>query len=577
MRFRGARRRIAVIAAASAVALGAVVAPSGTAAAARPPRPTTSTTTTTTTPSSTTTTTTAPSQPNGALVLYDTTGQWGWLGELDAMYTANLAGHFGRVVTHPVTQYTQGEMSSYAAVLYIGSTYGEPLPAAFTQDVVTLPTPVLWAGLNVWDLSNGYTPANTTATFTARYGWDAGNSLFDQSTVTEVDYKNQAFTRNALNNAPGSCGSCIVHPQVTDPSLVTAVANAKRSDGTTFPWAIRAANLTYIGEIPFSYVKETDRVLVYSDLLFDALAPSTPTRHRALVRLEDVSPKSDPAQLEQIAKDLHDRGVPFSVNVIPVYTDPNGYYNNGKPETIRLRDAPEFVNALKYMVSQGGVLNMEGYTHQYSNIANPYDGVSGDDFEFYRAQCSTTQSAPFNFESPCQNTDWVIMQGPLSQDSATWASGRISSGLQEMSRAGLPAPVSYIFPHYAASYVDYKAEVPMIPARYDRALYFGGTLSGGAIDYSHLIGQFFPYVTRDVYGAKVLPENLGDYEPVAVNNNPPRLPADIVHNAQLNLAVRDGWASFFYDPSEGPSALDQTIDGIKGLGYTFVSPSGLSS
>jgi hypothetical protein len=60
-----------------------------------------------------------------------------------------------------------------------------------------------------------------------------------------------------------------------------------------------------------------------------------------------------------------------------------------------------------------------------------------------------------------------------------------------------------------------------------------------------------------------------------VNNNPPRLPADIIHNAQVNLAVTQGVASFFYDPNEPLSNLQQIVTGIKALGYTFVSPTSL--
>lgn len=86
-----------------------------------------------------------------------------------------------------------------------------------------------------------------------------------------------------------------------------------------------------------------------------------------------------------------------------------------------------------------------------------------------------------------------------------------------------------------------------------------------------MIGQFFPYAVNDVYGMKVLPENIGNYEPVAVNNNPPRFPADIVENARRNLVVRDGFASFFYHPYYGTQALAQIVDGIKALGYTFVA------
>jgi hypothetical protein len=39
--------------------------------------------------------------------------------------------------------------------------------------------------------------------------------------------------------------------------------------------------------------------------------------------------------------------------------------------------------------------------------------------------------------------------------------------------------------------------------------------------------------------------------------------------------VRDGFASFFYDPSYGTTPLGQIITGIKKAGYTFVSPASL--
>lgn len=85
----------------------------------------------------------------------------------------------------------------------------------------------------------------------------------------------------------------------------------------------------------------------------------------------------------------------------------------------------------------------------------------------------------------------------------------------------------------------------------------------------------FPYVGGDVFGFKVLPENMGDYEPVPYNNNPARLVPDLLQASQANLAVRDGFASFFvhwYDPL---SVLEQLVAGVKAQGYSFVSPSAL--
>ena len=69
--------------------------------------------------------------PGGTLVVYDTTSAYGWLGELYATGADNLAGHFGAVTAEPIVNYTAGQLNSYNAVVYIGSTYDEPIPTAF--------------------------------------------------------------------------------------------------------------------------------------------------------------------------------------------------------------------------------------------------------------------------------------------------------------------------------------------------------------------------------------------------------------------------------------------------------------
>ena len=98
------------------------------------------------------------------------------------------------------------------------------------------------------------------------------------------------------------------------------------------------------------------------------------------------------------------------------------------------------VTALKNAEAHGGTLIQEGYTHQYSKVANPYDGVSGDDAEFYSAQCATTPNPPYTFDAPCQNSDWVIWRGPLPGDSESWALGRVQAGQALFTAAGLTPP-----------------------------------------------------------------------------------------------------------------------------------------
>ena len=517
------------------------------------------------------------------LVLYDSTNSWGYLGQLYGIAAGNLASHFGKVTAEPVAKYVAGQVNNYTATIYIGSTYNEPLPLAFLNDVLSTSHPVIWAADNIWQLT-GTEGSSADTAFMARYGWDPSQSYFDTTdNPTTITYKGQAFTRNGAN------GANILAPDITSPSAVTVLGTANCTDangnpaacapiaqttGTSFPWAIRSANLTYVGEVPFSYISETDRYVAFSDLLFPALAPTATPSHLALVRLEDVDPTADPTALRQFADYLSSQHVPFSVGVIPEYTDPNGYYNGGKKQTITLAQKPALVAALKYMQSKGGTIIEHGFTHQYSNIANPYNGVTGDDAEFYRAQCSTTQQPPYTFDSPCQNTDYIVWTGPLPGDSAAWAASRAIAGRLLFTKAGLSQPTIWETPHYFASAADYMGVDTVYSTRYEREIFPSGLL-GGTLDYTHIFGQFFPYVVHDVYGEKVIPENLGNYEPLPVNNNAPRLPADIIHNAQVNLAVTQGVASFFFHPTYPLSDLQQIVAGIKALGYTFVSPSSL--
>jgi uncharacterized protein YdaL len=495
----------------------------------------------------TTTTTTTPAPPAGPLVLYDTTGPYGWLGELYATEVVNLAGHFGTPTAHPVASYTAGELNRYSAVFYIGSTYDEPLPSAFLDDVLATTKPVVWAYDNIWQLT-GHIPD-----FATRYGWMW--SAFDTSNVSAVIYKGTTLTRSTANQGG------IMDYSSLDSTKATVVASAVRSDGTTFPWAVRSGNLTYVGEIPFSYTSETDRVLIFDDLMFDALAPATTQRHRALVRLEDIDPTSDPNQIKADVDYLSAQGIPFGFTVTPEYKDPTGYYNNGVPQDVHLKDSPALVDALRYALAHGGVMTGHGLTHQWDGGVNPFTGVTGDDAEFFRE---------------IENADHTIdYTGPVPEDSPSWAAGRFSAAAKEFKSVKLDNPTISLLPNYAGSPVDYRAEVAAFPVRWERSLYFGGVLSGGAVDYSHMTGQLFPYVVKDVYGSKVLPENLGDISPTAWYAFPARLPADIIDGAQKNLVVRDGFASFFFHPYTDISYLQQTVAGLKAAGYTFVSPSSL--
>jgi uncharacterized protein YdaL len=503
--------------------------------------------------------------PGGTLVLYDDRvgTQWDYFGELYGAMTANLVSRFGRVTTHPVEDYVAGEMAGYQAVVYLGNSYRDPthpLSLAFLDEVLAGNTPVLWQYFNIWELQWRYNALHPQTSFQAQYGFVTGD--LDSTPLSGITYlrngRTFALERDAENPTP------LVAITVTDPAKSTVLATATPvAAGPALNWAVRAANLTYVADEGLSYISEENGYLAFCDLLIATVAPNTPERHRALVRLEDVSPASDPVALRSIADLLESEGVPFSMHVIPTFVDAG--LAGHVAQRVELADRPEMVSALRYVTQHGGRLVMHGDTHQLGTLANPYSGISGDDFEFFRAHVN-----------PADN--FVIFDGPVDGDSVAWSGGRLDEGLAKISAVGLPRPRFFTTPHYFASTFTYEALRQRFEARYERSLYYIGVLQHGVIDHAKYAGQFFPWAVTDVYGSSVIPESLGN-ETQPYNQHPGRTPQDIVDSANANLAIRDGVASFFWHPwLVGAGSIEHLrtiVRGIKAAGFTFVTPDSL--
>ena len=514
--------------------------------------------------------------PASTLVLFDTTGPYAHLGEYYALGMGMLASHSGTVTTLPVTDYTAGLAGRFTAVIYSGSTYDEPLPRDFVNDVLTGDVPVLWSGFNIWQLAA--TEADRTA-FTSRYGWDAATSYIDSAdTVAAVSYNGQTLDRSRLHTGG------IVAPRIIDPGAVTVVGSAHCSDaagaatdchtiaqttGSSFPWAVSSGNLTYIGEVPLSYLGETDRYIAAADIVLDILQPDASPVRQAAVRIEDISPGLDADLLAPMVDYLAGAGVPFQLAVVPTYLDPKGDQNNGVPQSLTLADNPELVAVLKDAVARGGTIVQHGTTHQFGELDNPYNGVSTDDFEFIRSWCTevNSTSAP---PVPCRQDSWVQIGGALPGLDEKEAADRVVDGWWYFTEVGLPRPQIFETPHYSATAEAYHGINSVMPVRYERELLHSGLLTGAPGGDFAYYGQFFPYAVNDPYGSHVLPENLGNYEPEAQNQHPPRLGADLLRAAQCNLVNTHATASFFFHPYYDVNVLRQVVEGIRQQGYVFV-------
>ncbi|MFL6127781.1 MAG: DUF2334 domain-containing protein [Mycobacteriales bacterium] len=472
------------------------------------------------------------------------------MGHQSAIQAANLASRGGSWVMRPVERYRPGGLTGFDALIYLGTQEGTP-PPAFLADVARQvragSVRILWMGSDLEQL------LGSDPSLSRRLGWSVDGS--DRAHVVAVEYGRRRLTRQADDDE-------MVRISVTDGRSAHVLGRAVHADGSKSPWAVRSGNLTFIGEIPFDYTSPGDRYLAAADLVLRTVAPDAPDRHRALIRIEDVGPHTEPRDIRGIADFLAGRGIPFTLAVYPYYRDPHGAANQGRPTAYGLVDRPKLVAALKYATQRGGVIIMHGVTHQYGDLRNPYSGTSADDYEFYRAHVDARND--------------VQLDGPVPHDSEDWAVRRISAGRGEFVHVGLADPGIFEFPHYAGSAADYRAVQKVFGVRYDEGTYFDGLCPrGNCADHGAPAGemssQYFPYPVRDVYGSIVIPENLLNIS-AAFNNNPPRTAADVVAAAEALRVVRDGVASAFFHPYLGIEQLAQIVDGIRALGYTYISP-----
>ena len=481
--------------------------------------------------------------PGAALILYDSTGEYGWVGGLYAKMLGNLLGHFPLLPyeIRPVENYRSNDVNVARATFYFGSVYENPLPATFKQDVLTTTNHVCWFKYNVWQLAG----TNFEAKTGFRFNW------LDWSGYSNIVYKGESFLKNQLDPELG-------YVTVLDANIASVPATAVKADGTSIPYVTVGGNFWYFSDTPFGYISEEDRYLVFADLLHDILGIDHAPSKSAVIRIEDVAPRMyTPAVLRATADLLAANNVPFVIALVPFYNDPLGYYNGGVPESHHMADtndpqSTQFRDAIRYMVARGGQLLIHGYSHQYGSVANPYNGVSGDDFEFWRESFDTNTADPFD----------LGIYAPVAEDSAAWMLGRINAAKQEVAAAGLTA-VGFESPHYAASAIDYQVIATNFPLTMHRVLYFDAA--------GRIAGQMFPYpIYGDAYGQTIIPENLGNIEPEPWQNYPARSAEVMIRTARKNLVIRDGWASGYFHPFFSLTNLSALVQGVKALGYTYV-------
>jgi uncharacterized protein YdaL len=510
-------------------------------------------------------------------------------GRTAAIFLENLLGHFREFRTHvaPIEDYAPGQIERCSATFYIGTYFDNAIPEAFLEDFATTERRVAWLGYSIWQLKPqrleralGIKYLRLTTLDTAKRDAKGRPTFYRQ-----IAYKGETFekygefrsgTKDAFD-APFEMAALEIVVAQTE-ILATAIHNG---DGSRLPYAVRSRNRFYVADVPFSFTHESDRYLVFADLLFDILdAPPRRKKRYAVLRIEDVSANTSPAALAGILQIARPLRITPHIALIPVFADPFGVLGQKTTKGIPIKDDRRFQQTLRVLQRAGARFIWHGVTHQLDNLKNP-KGVSGYDFEFWN----------------------VGANAPAPGDSARFVLDRLDEGWRSMGAAGI-RPKIWEVPHYACSATDYLVfarvfswnigrirYLPFVasglPASSPPTLWYEATGLAGRKLRRSMLGQvsaatsgqyepqFFPFeIYRDVYGQAVLPENLGfvDYlgSPDGVN------PIDVMlANAKRNRVLRDNWASFYFHPffMQRPGAaadLDRLLKGLQALGYEFV-------
>jgi uncharacterized protein YdaL len=423
---------------------------------------------------------------------------------------AALMGHFSVTTTlKGVNDYKSGQINGFDLTFYAGLNPSNVVPANFLNDVFSTTKKIVWLNTGFQDFSHRFDTKK-------RFGF----VITGVDSVTGYDKVN-AFNRTFTKDDSAICTIQITNPKVVE-VVATATASRKRKEQ---PYILRSGNLLYFADSPMAFATPNGRYILFADMLHDILGEPHEINHQAIIRIEDITVFENPNALRHIADVLSDRNIPFLIGVVPFFVDP------AQGMRLSISDKPELVDALQYMVHNGGTIVMHGVTHQYK-------GVTTADYEFWDEEANS------------------VIKGETEDAIAR----KLESGIQEFMKNGL-YPLVWETPHYTASFKLYRTVSKYFSTACEQRL------SIEDFEYS----QFFPFlIKKDLFGQTIFPENLG-YVPL--DSDPEvgkKAVRQIVQNAKDMLYLRDCIAGAFFHPFLDPALLEELVDGMQNLGYNFI-------
>lgn len=549
----------------------------------------------------------------------DTAAREDRLGAIHALMLHTLMGAFKKWETDrfPITQYRPGRLDACDVVFYLATNFSQELPAGFLAEALRAgeERKLVWMGYKFPLLADAAARHDRPLAFTVPYIMNADTvpspTNQDPGFFRFFEYKGEVFHKLAQWNP--ATNTFAANPEMgmiqiarpDDVAVLSWAVHSKNPERRT-PYAVKTKNgageVWYFGDSPFSFTHYEDRYFIFADLLWDMVDETPEHEPVAMVRIEDVNPTQDLSALKWSVDYLRDSDVPMAFALIPFYGDSIGIMSpDFSPVFKPITKFPEFMGVLNYSRRRGVDIVLHGVAHMVGDIISGYDGISGADYEF-----------------------WLYPQNtPLPFDSVDWVMGRFDKAEALLNELNIKTDV-FEAPHYAASVLDYHIFAKAFNWTWHRSIYFPFTVQstsalpaelkfGGCADapcreerraylrnievdadYQDFGGQIVPYIVhKDVYGQSLIPETLGmiDFAFYSPGTwRPVGSPEDIIRRAKKLKVVRGAVASFFWHPQllnrnsrfylenpgsweriGGKKSLTNVIDGLKDLGYKFIS------
>ncbi len=216
----------------------------------------------------------------------------------------------------------------------------------------------------------------------------------------------------------------------------------------SFPIIMKKERASYIN---FTDFFEEERY-IFSYYLYDLFQIDKPESHYAYIRLEDISPVTDPKLLQQAGDYLLDRGIPVYLAVIPVYV------NNETGKTMMLSDMPELKGVLDDLVERGAYIIAHGYTHTYRYTE------TGEGFEFW----DSVLNQPITTMNPQDEPTLLKKANQFSSEDAyhtylepyqaietQYINEKLTASIHSLIELGY-SPIAFEAPHYTMGANGYR-------------------------------------------------------------------------------------------------------------------------